>query len=144
MKYKLLNEHSNDLAIEVYGKTKLLLFENALNAMSELLGCKPYGNQLEHLLSNVSGTYVVSLDDTFVLHDILSEALATIVRTNTCQWNFKITKLSTYELRTYLTFTYCDGLFKPEVEIKAVTYCDMNVHFDGRDKLWKTKIVFDT
>lgn len=139
MKYKIL-EHTADLKIEIFGKSKEELFSNALSGMIDGLRAEVRSQK-----SEVRNINIKSPDLEALLVDFLSECLYLV------QVNKEI-----YNKVNFKKFSPSVNSGKAEIEaelsgqrvkrfnedIKAVTYYDLDIHQE-KDGSWRAVVVFD-
>ncbi len=138
-KYKLLN-HTADIRVEVWGKTRKELFANAVTAMFDLMVDWPDQDKTKSAEVKTVKITGKDLEDTLI--NFLREALylfngqGWLVR---CCEPLELTRRSIiarlkgepYEPQKYLLKT----------EIKAVTYHGLSIN--KISKGWRAKVVFD-
>jgi SHS2 domain-containing protein len=135
-KYKLLN-HTADIGIEVWGKTKKELFENAVEAMFDLIVDLTGINNV-----NVKVVTPKGADAEDLLVNFLREALYLF---NGEKWIIKQCKL--LELKAGQIVAQLQGeLYNSQKhllkkEIKAVTYHGLSVRKTKQG--WMAKVIFD-
>jgi SHS2 domain-containing protein len=134
--YKVL-DHTADIGIEVCGKTKKELFENAVEAMFDLIVDLTGINNV-----NVKVVTIKGGDAEDLLVNFLREALYLF---NGKRWLVKKCKL--LELTTGQIVTQFQGeLYDSDkhqlkTEIKAVTYHGLSI--EKKAQGWKAKVIFD-
>ena len=134
--YKLLN-HTADIRIEVWGKTKKELFGNIVEAMFDLMVDIQHINTVEEKVVSIAGADIEDL-----LVNFLREALYLF---NGKRWLVKKCKL--LELTTGQIVTQFQGeLYDSDkhqlkTEIKAVTYHGLSI--EKKAQGWKAKVIFD-
>jgi SHS2 domain-containing protein len=151
-KYKIL-DHTADIGIEVWGKTKKELFGDAVEAMFDLMIDKePDGKRflpavnlkvtrkmaaLEEKVVNIKGA-----DTEDLLVNFLREALYLF---NGKRWFVKKCKLLELTARHVVAQlqgeSYNSQKHQLEKEIKAVTYHGLSVKKTAQG--WKAKVIFD-
>lgn len=135
-KYKIL-DHTADIGIEVWGKTKKELFENAVEAMFDLIGDLTGINNVNEKVVTIKGA-----DTEDLLVNFLREALYLF---NGKRWIVKKCKL--LELTAKLVVAQLQGesynskKHQLKKEIKAVTYHGLSVKKTAQG--WKAKVIFD-
>ena len=138
-------EHTADLKVRVYGKTKSELFVHALQAMFQCMGpksdlCRKENDQLVCDQLPVSREVGVnSTDVTVLLVDFLSDALYLSDVHDEAYLDAQILQLNDIFVQATLKGVSVTGF--TETEIKAVTYHDMHLQLVGG--LWQVDIVFD-
>ena len=132
-KFEIL-EHTADLKIKVFGRTKEELFSNALLAMSDA-----FRPEIKVRKKKTRDIRVESPDLGALLVDFLSEALCSTQVNKEIYTDIKFKNFSD---------THLEGnLFGQKVErfgedIKAVTYHGLDVH-QKKDGTWEATILFD-
>ncbi len=127
-------DHTADLKIRIYGKTKKELFLNAVLAMeSYIFESLPQKAKLNK--SRKINLKAASLEDLFL--DWLSEIIFLIFSKHEACLKIEIEKLSQKELSARL---YCTKA-TPKREIKAATY--HNLKIKKVKNIWRTDVVFD-
>jgi SHS2 domain-containing protein len=135
-KYKLL-DHTADIGIEFWGKTKKELFENAVEAMFDLIVDLTGINNVNDKVVTIKGT-----DAEDLLVNFLREALYLF---NGKKWIIKQCKL--LEMKSGQIVAQLQGepydsdKHQLKTEIKAVTYHGLSVEKTARG--WKAKVIFD-
>lgn len=131
-KYKIL-EHTADVKIQAFGKTKEELFLNAMKGMGAVLKPKRETQNAKRKIS------VKSLDLNALLVDFLSEALY-LVQTNKEIYNqVKFTEFFDRELEGELNGNKVESFGE---DIKAVTHHGLKVE-KNKQGLWEATILFD-
>jgi SHS2 domain-containing protein len=134
--YKLLN-HTADIGIEVWGKTKKELFANTVHALFDLIVDLTGVNNVNEKVVTAKGTDIEDL-----LVNFLREALYLF---NGERWLVKKCKI--LELRAGQIIVQLQGeaynsqKHQLKKEIKAVTYHKLSVKKTARG--WKAKVIFD-
>jgi SHS2 domain-containing protein len=137
--------HTADLKIRVYGTTLEQLFRHALIGMFQSIGprsknCKKKGERLYcPQLPQQHDITLQAHDLTSLLVSFLSEALALSDIHNEAYLDVVIHELDQNHIRATLQGVPIEGF--EVVEIKAVTYHDLNIK--KVDGAWQTDIVFD-
>jgi SHS2 domain-containing protein len=135
-KYKLL-DHTADIGIEFWGKTKKELFENAVEAMFDLIVDLTGINNVNDKVVTAKGA-----DAEDLLVNFLREALYLF---NGKKWIIKQCKL--LEMKSGQIVAQLQGepydsdKHQLKTEIKAVTYHGLSVKKTARG--WKAKVIFD-
>jgi SHS2 domain-containing protein len=135
-KYKLL-DHTADIGIEFWGKTKKELFENAVEAMFDLIVDLTGINNVNDKVVTIKGA-----DAEDLLVNFLREALYLF---NGKKWIIKQCKL--LEMKSGQIVAQLQGepydsdKHQLKTEIKAVTYHGLSVKKTARG--WKAKVIFD-
>ena len=134
--YKLLN-HTADIGIEFWGKTKKELFANAVEAMFDLIVDLRGINNVNEKVVTAKGT-----DAEDLLVNFLREALYLF---NGKKWIIKKCKLlemkSGQIVAQFQGELYDSDKHQLKKEIKAVTYHGLSVKKTARG--WKAKVIFD-
>jgi SHS2 domain-containing protein len=133
LKFKIL-PHTADLKIQVYGKTKEELFQNALLGMEESM--KPEIKDGEKMMRQIK---IKSLDLPALLVDFLSEVLYQNQVNKEIYDNVKFIKFTDANLEA--------ELFGKKVErfgedIKAATHHGLDIH-QKEDGTWEATVLFD-
>ena len=130
--YEIL-EHTADLKIKAFGKTKKELFENALKGMFESAKYEGGDSKLERAIK------ISSLDSSSLLVDFLSEALYLAEVNQEVYSGIKFKTLSEKEIEGILI-----GKKKKRmgVQIKGVTYHGLDIHQE-EDGTWEATVLFD-
>jgi SHS2 domain-containing protein len=134
--YKVL-DHTADIGIEVWGKTKKELFANAVLALFDLIVDLAGVNNVNDKVLTAKGADIEDL-----LVNFLREALYLF---NGGKWLVKKCKI--LELKAKQIVAQLQGeLYNPQKhelreEIKAVTYHKLSVKKTNQG--WKAKIIFD-
>ncbi len=132
-KFKIL-EHTADLKIKVFGKTKEELFKNALFAMAKALCSEPKSQKIiNRKIKNKS------FNSEMLLVDFLSEVLYLSQVKKEVYFDVRFKKFSDTEIE--------GELFGKKVErfsedIKGVTYHNLSIK-QREDKIFEAIIVFD-
>jgi len=134
--YKLLN-HTADIGIEFWGKTKKELFANAVEAMFDLIVDLRGINNVNEKVVTAKGT-----DAEDLLVNFLREALYLF---NGGKWIVKQCQLleikSGHIVAQLQGEPYNSQKHQLQKEIKAVTYHGLNVKKTAQG--WKAKVIFD-
>lgn len=134
--YQLLN-HTADIGIEVWGKTKKELFANTVLALFDLMVDLTGVNNANERVLNIKGADIEDL-----LINLLRETLYLF---NGKRWlvkNCKVSELSDTQIVAKLQGeSYNSQKHQLEKEIKAVTYHGLSVKKTAQD--WKAKVIFD-
>jgi SHS2 domain-containing protein len=135
-KYKLL-DHTADIGIEVWGKTKKELFENAVEAMFDLIVDLTGINNVNDKVVTAKGA-----DAEDLLVNFLREALYLF---NGKKWIIKQCKLlemkSGQIVAQFQGEPYDSDKHQLKTEIKAVTYHGLSI--EKKAQGWKAKVIFD-
>ncbi len=135
-KYKLL-DHTADIGIEVWGKTKKELFANTVHALFDLIVDLARVNSINEKVVTAKGADIEDL-----LVNFLREALYLF---NGKRWLVKKCKL--LELRAGHVVAQLQGepydsdKHQLKTEIKAVTYHGLSVRKTKQG--WRAKVIFD-
>jgi len=131
-KYKII-EHTADLKIRVFGKTKKELFKNAVIGMFE-------GARYEKGEEKVKRGFKVSSSDlSLLLVDFLSEVLYLSEVNGEVYEQIQFKKFSDQKAEGILTGK---KLKRIGVQIKGVTHHNLDIH-QKKDKTWEATILFD-
>lgn len=134
MKHFEVLEHTADLKIRVFGKTKEELFENAVLAMAS--GLRP---KVTSQISKAKTIKVSSLDLPSLLVDFLSEVLYLTQVNKEIYDEVKFKKFSDTEIEADLTGQKAESFGE---DIKAVTYHNLEVK-EEEGGIWQATILFD-
>lgn len=132
-KFEIL-EHTADLKIRAFGKTKEELFKNALLAMAE--GLQP---RIKNQESGIREIKVRSADLETLLVDFLSDVLYLTQVNKEIYAQVKFKKFSDTEIEAELVGKKVEGFGE---DIKAVTYHNLKVS-QTKDGTWEATILFD-
>lgn len=143
-------QHTADLKIRAYGSDLKELYKNALKGMFTVI--KPQGPFIEYertrdleeklickKFTSQHNVHVRSGDRETLLVDFLSDCLYLSDVNNEAYFDATFSILEDTELQAKIFGTAVTGF--EVVEIKAVTYHDMN--FEKIDGVWQATIVFD-
>lgn len=134
-KYEIL-EHTTDLKIRAFGKTKEELFLNMLRAMFEGAGARI--KDKDKKIKEERAVKIKSADEQSLLVDFLSEVLAQSDINNEAYFEAEFEKLTGTELVGKI---FGSPVLSFGTEIKAVTYHGLEIKkVDGR---WQATILFD-
>jgi len=137
-KYKLF-DHTADIGVEIYGRTKKDLFANAVEVLADLLTERKTGAKSETQQKTIT---VEGADVADLLINFLREILYRFNGENFVTGSCEIMKFTDKELEARLTgelFNTQSHFMK--TEIKAVTYSGLNV--EKVKSGWKAKVIFD-
>ena len=134
MKYQIL-EHTADLKIQAYGKTKEELFLNMLFGMQESM--KPEIKKPEEVIGRSIKTGSSDLDTLLV--DFLSEVLYLIQVNKEIYKDIRFKKFTDTKIEGDLIGQKVERF---DEDIKAVTYHGLKVS-QREDKNWEATILFD-
>ncbi len=137
--------HTADLKIRVYGTTLKDLFVHALIGMFQSI--KPINTDCSYVNDRIvcpnlpikRDVEINSVDRNALLVDFLSDAIYLSDVHNEAYLNVIIHELTDTQLKATLQGIEVQGF--EVVEIKAVTYHDLDIH--QVDNHWQTDIVFD-
>jgi SHS2 domain-containing protein len=134
--YKVL-DHTADIGIEVWGKTKKELFGNAVEAMFDLMVDIQYINAVEEKNVKVAGADIEDLLVNFLREELyLFNGKKWIVK------QCKLLKLTAGQIVAQVQGeSYDSDKHQLKKEIKAVTYHGISVKKTNQS--WKAKIIFD-
>jgi SHS2 domain-containing protein len=133
-KFEIL-EHTADLKIKVFGKTKEELFENAMVGMFE---AAKYEKEIKNQKSKVK-IKIKSIDLPSLLVDFLSEVLYLVETEKLVFEKVEFKKFTENEIEAIL---FGKPLKRMGVHIKGVTYHDLEVRAK-KDGSWQATILFD-
>lgn len=127
-------EHTADLKIQIWGRTREGLFSNALLAMASALWAKVKQKEVK-----VHDVKIKSSNLATLLVEFLSEVLYLTQVNKVLYKKVKFTKLTNREIEA--------KLFGQKVErfgedIKGVTYHDLEVQ-RRKDEIWEARVLFD-
>ena len=133
-------EHTADIGIAAYGKTKREVFINAAKGMFEIIagGTKNlkenFYDKIKLEADNLEGLLFAWLNELLYI----SETKLVILN------KFKIKELSDYQIKAEV-----EGMkinppsVKIEKEIKATTYHHLEIKKDEESGLWRARVIFD-
>jgi SHS2 domain-containing protein len=127
-------EHTADLKIRVFGKTKEELFENAMVGMFE---AAKYEKEIKSQKSKVK-IKIKSIDLSSLLVDFLSEVLYLAETKKLVFEKVEFRKFTENEIEANL---FGKPLKRMGVHIKGVTYHDLDIHQEKGK--WQATILFD-
>jgi SHS2 domain-containing protein len=133
-KFEIL-EHTADLKIKVFGKTKEELFENAMVGMFE---AAKYEKEIKSQKSKVK-IKIKSIDLPSLLVDFLNEVLYLVETKRLVFEKVEFKKFAENEIEAIL---FGKPLKRMGVHIKGVTYHDLKVRAK-KDGFWQATILFD-
>ncbi|MFA5129073.1 MAG: archease [Patescibacteria group bacterium] len=131
-KYEIL-EHTTDLKIRAFGKTKEELFLNMLNGMFFGAGAKTENQEFTPRKIKIK-----SADEQSLLVDFLSEVLAQSDINNEAYLEVKFEKLAKTELEAKIFGVPVKSF---GIEIKAVTYHGLEIKKNSGG--WEATVLFD-
>jgi len=133
-------EHTADIGIAAYGKTKREVFINAARGMFEIIagGTKNlkenFYDKIKLEADNLEGLLFAWLNELLYI----SETKLVILS------KFKIKELSDYQIKAEVEGTKINRLgCKINKEIKAVTYHCLEIKKGKESGLWRAQIIFD-
>ncbi len=130
--YEIL-EHTTDLKIRAFGKTKEELFSNLLKGM--FLAARP---EIKDKIKKTKKVKIVSADEQSLLVDFLSEALTLSDINNEAYFEVRFKKLIETELEAEI---FGQPVEKFGLEIKAVTYHGLEIK--EKSGGWEATVLFD-
>ena len=139
IKFEIL-EHTADIGIAAYGKTKREVFINAAKGMFEIIA-----GENKNLKDNFYDKIKLEADNLEgLLFAWLSELLY-IGETRLVILNkFQINELSDYQIKAEVEGAKINPpSTKIEKEIKAVTYHRLEIKKDEESGLWSAQVIFD-
>lgn len=133
-------EHTADIGIAAYGKTKREVFINAAKGMFEIIA-----GENKNLKENFYDKIKLEADNLEGLLFAWLNELLYIGETRLVILNkFQIKELSDFQIKAEIGGTKINPpSVKIEKEIKAVTYHRLEIKKDGESGLWKAQIIFD-
>jgi len=133
-------EHTADIGIAAYGKTKREVFINAAKGMYNIIteDKRGFNENFSHNIKlraeNLEGLLVVWLSELLYL----SETKLVVFN------RFEIEELSDYQLTGKVFGKRIDQSgHKIKREIKAVTYHRLEIKKDNESGLWRAQVIFD-
>ena len=137
--FKIL-EHTADIGIEAYGKTKREVFTNAAKGMFEIIA-----GETKNLKENFYDKIKLEADNLEGLLFVWLNELLYISETKLVILNkFKIKELSDFQIEAGVKGIKIDPPFvKIKKEIKAVTYHRLEIKKDEESSLWRVQLIFD-
>jgi len=133
-------EHTADIGIAAYGKTKREVFINAAKGMYNIIteDKRGFNENFSHSIKlraeNLEGLLVVWLSELLYL----SETKLVVFN------RFEIEELSDYQLTGKVFGKRIDQSgHKIKREIKAVTYHRLEIKKDNESGLWRAQVIFD-
>lgn len=133
-------EHTADIGIAAYGKTKREVFINAAKGMFEIIVGETK-NLKENFYDKIK-LEADSLEDLLIawLNELLYIGETRLVILN----KFQIRELSDFQIKAEVGGTKINPpSIKIEKEIKAVTYHCLEIKKDEESGLWKAQVIFD-
>lgn len=131
--YEIL-EHTGDVKIKAYGKSKEELFQNAMEGMFKILNPKSRGQDLKRRIVRIE-----SSDSNALLVDFLSEINYLRQIHSEIYNEVKFMKFSDTVLQAKLQGREVEEFGE---DIKAVTFHDLDI-YQNPQGMWETIIVFD-
>lgn len=133
-------DHTADIGIIAYGKTKREIFVNAAKGMFEIISG---GNKT--LKENFYDKIKLEADNLEGLLFVWLNELLYIGETRLVILNkFQINELSDFQIKAEVEGTKINPpSLKIEKEIKAVTYYYLEIKKDEESGLWRAQIIFD-
>lgn len=138
-KFEIL-EHTADIGIAAYGKTRKEVFINAAKGMFEIIAGEnknPKENFYDKIkleADNLEGLLFAWLNELLYI----SETKLVILS------KFKIKELSDYQIKAEVEGAKINPpSVKIEKEIKAVTYHRLEIKKDEESGLWRAQVIFD-
>ena len=133
-------EHTADIGIEAYGKTKREVFTNAAKGMFEIIAGETknikenFYDKIKLEADNLEGLLFAWLNELLYI----SETKLVILN------KFKIKELSDFQIEAGVKGIKIDPPFvKIEKEIKATTYHRLEIKKDEESGLWSARVIFD-
>ena len=133
-------EHTADIGIMAYGKTKREVFINAAKGMFEIIA-----GETKNLKENFYDKIKLEADNLEGLLFAWLNELLYIGETRLVILNkFQIKELSDYQIKAKVGGTKIKPpSIKIEREIKAVTYHRLEIKKDEESGLWRAQVIFD-
>jgi SHS2 domain-containing protein len=133
-------EHTADIGIVAYGKTKREVFINAAKGMFEIIAGE--NRDLKENFYDKIKLEAKSLEDLLIawLNELLyiSEVKLVILK------KFKIKELSDGQIKAEIGGTKINHLsIRIKREVKAVTYHRLEIKKDEESGLWRAQVIFD-
>jgi len=133
-------EHTADIGIAAYGKTKREVFINTARGMFEIIAGETknskenFCDKIKLEAGNLEGLLFAWLNELLYI----SETKLVILS------KFKIKELSDYQIKAEVEGAKINPpSVKIEKEIKAVTYHRLEIKKDEESGLWRAQIIFD-
>ena len=131
-------EHTADIGLRAWGKTREALFENCALGLAEILDRSGNGEVAEG-----TGRVAVELHATDIealLVEWMNEVLFALEGEEACLHGSRITEITEAELRAQIELSACAGI--PEAtELKAATYHQLSILETPRG--WEATVYFD-
>ena len=133
-------EHTADIGIAAYGKTKREVFINAAKGMFEIIA-----GETKNLKENFYDKIKLEADNLEGLLFAWLNELLYIGETRLVILNkFQIKELSNFQIKAEVRGAKINPpSIKIEKEIKAVTYHRLEIKKDGESGLWRAQVIFD-
>ena len=133
-------DHTADIGIVAYGKTKKEVFINAAKGMFEIIAGE--NRDLKENFYDKIKLEAKSLEDLLIawLNELLYISEIKLVILN----KFKIKELSDVQIKAEVGGTKINHLsVRIKREVKAVTYHRLEVKKDEESGLWRAQVIFD-
>lgn len=133
-------DHTADIGIVAYGKTKREVFINAAKGMFEIIAGE--NRDLKENFYDKIKLEAKSLEDLLIawLNELLYISEVKLVILN----KFKIKELSDGQIKAEVGGTKINHLsIRIKREVKAVTYHRLEIKKDEESGLWRAQIIFD-
>jgi SHS2 domain-containing protein len=133
-------EHTADIGIVAYGKTKREVFINAAKGMFEIIAGE--NRDLKENFYDKIKLEAKSLEDLLIawLNELLYISEVKLVILN----KFKIKELSDGQIKAEVGGTKINHLsIRIKREVKAVTYHRLEIKKDEESGLWRAQVIFD-
>ncbi|MBE3036536.1 MAG: archease [Candidatus Atribacteria bacterium] len=133
-------EHTADIGIAAYGKTKREVFINTARGMFEIIA-----GETKNLKENFCGKIKLEADNLEgLLFAWLNELLYISETKLVILYKFEIKDLSNNKMGAEVKGTKINRLgCKIEKEIKAATYYRLEIKKDEESGLWRAQVIFD-
>ena len=133
-------DHTADIGIVAYGKTKREVFINAAKGMFEIIAGE--NRELKENFYDKIKLEAKSLEDLLIawLNELLYISEVKLVILN----KFKIKELSDGQIKAEVGGTKINHLsIRIKREVKAVTYHRLEIKKDEESGLWRAQVIFD-
>lgn len=133
-------DHTADIGIVAYGKTKREVFINAAKGMFEIIAGE--NRDLKENFYDKIKLEAKSLEDLLIawLNELLYISEVKLVILN----KFKIKELSDCQIKAEVGGTKINHLsIRIKREVKAVTYHRLEIKKDEESGLWRAQVIFD-
>jgi SHS2 domain-containing protein len=133
-------DHTADIGIFAYGKTKREVFINAAKGMFEIIAGE--NRELKENFYDKIKLEAKSLEDLLIawLNELLYISEVKLVILN----KFKIKELSDGQIKAEVGGTKINHLsIRIKREVKAVTYHRLEIKKDEESGLWRAQVIFD-